>query len=136
MDYPEYYNVMEDIGENSLYSVVFISSDFNNPQLGIFTLSVFLNTMTLQEFVDQDIVNEDFVGNNIIVEEIEPITISDDISGLSYGIVNNSVDTVLHRNVVFNTDDYIFHFSHTNSIEDFPDDVYEHILESITVTNE
>ncbi len=136
IDYPNYYNIHEAPSETSLHDMAFISSDVYTPDLGVFRLVVYPNTMTLQEFIDKDIVNDDGIGNYKIVEDINPITISDNISGLSYGTVNNNPDKTLNRNVVFNTDDYIFHFVYIDTKDDFHDNVYDHIIESITVTKE
>jgi hypothetical protein len=133
-DYPEGYDLIGGEGARSLLVLSIVSFD-SDPDYGGFILTVNLNNMTLREFIDKDLANEGGIGERILFGDINPITISDDFSGLSYNFNSKTSNSEsINRAVVFNTDEYIFRLSHQDSVG--PNSgIFDHMIESIKVTD-
>lgn len=135
-DYPEGYETIGgDEGARSLLVLSIVSFD-SDPDYGGFIFTVNPNNMTLQEFVDKDLANEGGIGERTLLGDIKPITISDNLSGLSYSYTSSGgfVPETVNRAVVFSTDEYIFKINHSDSIGP-NSDIFDHMIGSIEITD-
>lgn len=136
-DYPKHYQILGEEVENadSLPFLIF-SPVGSPPDYGTFSFSVDPNNMTLQEFVDKDIANDGGIAERTLVGDINPITISDNLSGFSYSFNSNSIaGETVGKAVIFNTDKYVYILEQSDSVGP-NSDIFDHMIESIEVTED
>jgi hypothetical protein len=90
--------------------------------------------MTLENFVNEELTNyvED---EGMVVGEVKPMTILQNTPALAFDSSVSASDSNLTKNIVFMANNYLYTLSYTDSKDQFRSDIFDHIINSIKISN-
>ena len=134
-EYPSKFVPTELEGDNPLLTVLLSNPiGSNTPSLNLISFSIYQGNNTLENFVNEELTSY-VAEEGMVVGEVKPVTILQNTPALAFDSFASVSDPNITKNIVFKANNYLYTLSYTNSKEQFRFDIYDHILNSIKISN-